>query len=149
MSQLTSLKNKAKGVVTAVVLSAALSGAASTVSAAELSVNVKDISRMQGHLMVALYKGKEAYDSGKASKAQRIKVNKENHLVTFKDIPDGEYAVKLYHDDNDNNKMDSNMFGIPKEGYGFSNNGGRFGAPDYSEAKITVSKNMNIEITLL
>ena len=149
MSQLTTLKNKAKGVVTAVVFAATLSGVASTVSAAELSVNVKDINRMQGHLMVALYKGKEAYDSGKAEKSQRIKVSKKSHLVTFKDIPDGEYAIKLYHDDNDNNKMDSNMFGIPKEGYGFSNNGGSFGAPDYVDAKITVLKSKNIEITLL
>ena len=37
-------------------------------------------------------------------------------------VPIGEYAITLYHDENGNEKLDKNVFGIPKERYGFSNN---------------------------
>ena len=104
---------------------------------------------MLGHSLVALYDSKISYDGGETPLASKVKVVASEHLVVFKDIPDGQYAVKLYHDDNDNNELDSNMFGIPSEGYGFSNNGGRFGSPDYRDAKFEVIDKSNIEINLL
>ena len=118
-------------------------------SAAELSVKVKDIKKIQGHLLVALYSSKESYDDGETPLASKVKVASNEHLVVFKDIPTGQYAVKLYHDDNDNNELDSNLFGIPSEGYGFSNNGGQFGSPDYKEAKFEVMDKTSIEVNLL
>jgi uncharacterized protein (DUF2141 family) len=51
----------------------------------------------------------------------------------------GEYALAVIHDENDNEKMDFNFFGIPKEPYGFSNNpGSRFKKPKYEATKITI-----------
>lgn len=40
----------------------------------------------------------------------------------FDDVPPGEWAVEVMHDENDNGKMDFNFLGMPKEGYGVSNN---------------------------
>ena len=117
-------------------------------SAAELTIKVTDIKKMKGHLLVALYESKEAYDGGETQLASKVKVDESEHLVIFKDIPEGQYAVKMYHDENDNNELDSNMFGIPSEGYGFSNNEGRFGAPDYKDAMFEVNNKTNIEINL-
>ena len=37
-------------------------------------------------------------------------------------VPPGRYALAALHDENSNHKLDKNMFGIPKEGFGFSNN---------------------------
>jgi uncharacterized protein (DUF2141 family) len=34
-------------------------------------------------------------------------------------IKPGKYAIAVIHDENCNGKLDTNMFGIPKEGYGF------------------------------
>ena len=77
-----------------------------------------------------------------------VKVSKSEEVITFSDLPDGEYAIKLFHDENDNKKLDFNMLGIPKESYGFSNNVGQFGQPDYKEAKFTVKENTMIDINL-
>lgn len=33
----------------------------------------------------------------------------------------GEYAFRYFHDENNNGKLDKNMLGIPREGFGFSN----------------------------
>ena len=38
------------------------------------------------------------------------------------ELPPGTYAIGIFHDVNLNNKMDNNLFGVPKEQYGFSNN---------------------------
>jgi uncharacterized protein (DUF2141 family) len=59
--------------------------------------------------------------------------------LLFGDLAAGEYAVMLFHDENGNQKMDSNLLGIPTEGYGFSNEAkGRFGPPKFSEMKVII-----------
>ncbi len=70
-------------------------------------------------------------------------------IVTFKNIPKGEYAVSFVHDENDNKKMDTNFFGIPKEDYGCSNNArGFMGPPKYEDAKFQLIENKTIDIKI-
>lgn len=116
--------------------------------AADLTVKVTDVEKGKGHLMIALYKSEEDYKSDKASFAQKVEALNSQEIVIFENLPDGEYAIKMYQDENDNNEMDFNMMGIPKEGYGFSNNVGMFGAPEYTEAKFPVKESTAIEIDL-
>ena len=53
-----------------------------------------------------------------------------------------DYAVTLFHDENQNGKFDSNFVGYPLEGYGFSNNVvPRFKAPSYDECKFQYDGN--------
>ena len=116
--------------------------------AGSLTVNVSDVEKGKGHLMIALYKSEEDYKSGKASFYTKVEALNGQEIAVFENLPDGEYAIKMYQDENDNNKMDFNMVGIPKEGYGFSNNVGMFGAPEYTEAKFSVKESTAIEIDL-
>lgn len=37
-------------------------------------------------------------------------------------LPAGRYAIAALHDENSNHKLDRNLIGWPKEGFGFSNN---------------------------
>jgi uncharacterized protein (DUF2141 family) len=116
--------------------------------AGDLTVNIIDVEKGKGHLMIGLYASQEDYKSGKASFNSKVKALNGKEVAVFENLPDGEYAIKIYQDENDNNKMDFNMMGIPKEGYGFSNNVGMFGAPEYKEAKFVVKENTAIEIDL-
>lgn len=77
-----------------------------------------------------------------------IKDNKAE--VVFEDLPFGEYAVKLFHDENGNGKLDKNFVGMPKEDYAFSNNvRGSMGPPKYEDAKFEFNQEeMTIEITI-
>jgi uncharacterized protein (DUF2141 family) len=55
-------------------------------------------------------------------------------------VPPGRYALVALHDENNNHKLDRNMFGIPKEGFGFSNNPKvLLSAPSFDTAAITVA----------
>ena len=40
--------------------------------------------------------------------------------VTVADVPPGDYAVQAFHDENSNDRIDRGIFGIPREGVGFS-----------------------------
>jgi uncharacterized protein (DUF2141 family) len=63
-------------------------------------------------------------------------------------VPDGEYAVMFYHDRNANNRLDRNVFGLPAEPYGFSNNARpRLGPPSFDAVKFPVQgRRTTIEI---
>ncbi len=120
-----------------------------TAAAADLTVNIGDITKGKGHVMVAVYAGEEDFTKGKSVFASKVKANNEQEQVIFKDLPDGEYAIKMYQDENSNQKLDFNFIGIPKEGYGFSNNVGKFGPPEYHEAKFLVANSTVISVELL
>lgn len=113
-----------------------------------LTVNVTNFENNQGKVMVAIYQGSENFLKKRIfSKSAIIRSN--SAVVVFENIPDGEYAISLFHDENDNNKLDTGWFGIPKEGYGASNDAkGKMGPPKYEDAKfqLTDHKNMTIKI---
>ena len=59
--------------------------------------------------------------------------------VTFDNLPPGTYAVGAYHDENANDHLDTNLVGLPTEGYALSN-GVRavFSKPNFYQAAFTV-----------
>ncbi|MFW2852626.1 DUF2141 domain-containing protein [Sphingomonas sp. TX0543] len=58
--------------------------------------------------------------------------------VSVRNLPAGRYAVQVFLDENGNRKVDRGLFGIPKEGIGFSNDARiRFGPPKFAEAAFT------------
>lgn len=61
------------------------------------------------------------------------------NVVSIAGVPAGAWAVLAYQDENDNSELDRNVFGIPKENYGFSRDAAsRFGPPGFADAAITV-----------
>jgi len=55
--------------------------------------------------------------------------------ITIKALPPGAYAIQAYHDENDNRDVDRGLFGIPKEGLGFSRDAKIvFGPPKWADA---------------
>ncbi|MEO9130544.1 MAG: DUF2141 domain-containing protein [Sphingomonas sp.] len=55
--------------------------------------------------------------------------------VTVHNLPAGHYAAQVFHDENRNKKVDRALFGIPKEGVGFSNDARiSLGPPKWADA---------------
>ena len=124
-----------------ILLSATLAGLslAANAAAAELAVNVHDVRAQTGTLRVALVNTTAAWD-GKAApvQAQQARPQGDRAHFTFKDLPAGDYAVLLTHDENDNGTLDTNLVGMPVEGYGFSNNPQVMRKPTFDEARFSV-----------
>jgi len=74
-------------------------------------------------------------------------VNKQV-IVVIDSLQYGEYAVRVFHDENKNEIIDTNFLGIPTEDYGYSNNvSSWFGPPSWDRAKFIFDKiEMTIEI---
>jgi uncharacterized protein (DUF2141 family) len=67
---------------------------------------------------------------------------------TFTAAP-GVYAVAAHHDANNNRRMDANFIGIPKEGYGVSNDARpRFSAPKFEEAKVALTRDTTLLVRM-
>lgn len=118
---------------------------------ATLEVEVGGIEAQQGELRIALYDSKEAWEGKAARRAGQVGKPDGSPALrfTFADLPPGEYAVRVMHDENGNGRMDSNLFGIPKEGHGASNNPRVMRAPHFEEAAFMLGEaDLSIRITL-
>lgn len=112
-----------------------------------ITVSVENINSNKGKMFLALYNS-EGNFLDKSYKGAKSKIENKTCTFTFKDIPEGNYAVSIFHDENDNGKMDTNFFGIPKEDYGCSNGAkGFMGPPKWKDAKFELQKNKTITIT--
>jgi len=112
--------------------------AAPLASASDLTVTVEGIAQTQGSIMLGLF-DETSYKGDGAVNGANLVVESDSVSVTFEGLEPGEYAVRLYHDLNDDGEMNTNPFGIPTEPYAFSNDAkGRFGPAKWEDAKFTV-----------
>jgi len=114
-------------------------------TANEITVIVSDLKNNEGRVFVALYNSETNF-LNKEIKGNISDIKNNSCTLTFKDIPNGMYAISLFHDVNNNNKMDTNFLGIPKEDYGCSNNAkGFMGPPKWKEAKFQINNKSIIQ----
>lgn len=118
------------------LLSSLLSGALRTPSAkVTLTVDVLNVRPTKGTVHVALYRPCADFPGCQPLELKQIAATGPTVKATFEAEP-GAYAVAVYHDQNSNGHMDTRLFGIPKEPYGFSNNfRPRFSAPKFADCR--------------
>jgi len=128
-------------------------GMFSLLFAASITVNISGIVHNDGFLRIVLFNRAEGFPSNYINGIRDTSiVNPSNsETVTFANLPAGTYAVSILHDRNGNKRIDSGMFGIPKEPWGVSNNvHPRMRAPRFDECDFSVqssqSKTMSIKI---
>lgn len=101
-----------------------------------LILNVSDFEALSGQVLVALFETKSGYDADQTVRSKAVPVNKESITIKFERLPVGEYAYKLFHDVNGDGKLNTDVLGIPKEPYYFSQDvSDPFSAPEWEEAK--------------
>lgn len=107
--------------------------ASSNLYSQKLTVVVNGIKNNRGTVLVALYNSNRTFMLQPFLTAE-VKAKEGHVMVVFPNVAEGEYAVTVLHDLNGNKKMDENLLGIPKEGFGFSNDAmGAFGPPSFKE----------------
>ncbi len=110
---------------------------------ADIVINAKTFKSDNGKARAALYKNEKGFpsDPREAFMLAENTIKNGKSKITFKNVPFGEYAFSVLHDENLNSRMDTNFLGIPNEGYGVSNNApGHFGPPHFKDAKFTFNK---------
>ena len=125
-----------------------MQSAAQLLFAQNLTIEVCDIEKVEGHLYVAIYNSEETFMK-KPLTAFRIDVKDTSLSIPCQGLPTGTYAISLFQDENGNGKLDNAVFGIPTEKYGFSNDAqGVMGLPSYDKCSFTFSGDTTLVIHL-
>lgn len=122
----------------------------SAAQSAELTIIVKQLRNSSGTVHIALYNNPATFpDADGMITETKIPARQPAVTWTFDNLSPGRYAVAVYHDENSNDEFDQGLFGIPLEGYAFSNNAAVFfGPPDFAEAAIDVKNAVQHTITM-
>ncbi len=123
----------------------------SQVFASEISLRFKNLKSEKGLMQIALFDNAEGFPESHAGAELFTLKLADAKEITLRDIIPGEYAIAVYHDKNSDFEMNTNALGIPKEGFGFSNNPRiLFGAPKYKKVKFKIkadeTKEMQIKL---
>jgi uncharacterized protein (DUF2141 family) len=109
-----------------------------------LDIEITGIKNDVGKIMLQLLDGKEVTVNQAMGD---IKDGKST--ISIRDLKPGKYAIRYFHDENSNGKLDTNTFGIPKEGYGFSNNAkGSFGPPAFEKWIFDLTENKKLALKI-
>lgn len=113
-------------------------------------VNISGIENNKGVVQIGLYNSESTFPTyGEHYKGAEPKSNTSGISYTFTNIPTGTYAIAVWHDENEDKTMNKNLFGAPKENYGFSKNiYGTFGPPSFDEVSFKVNSGKKITIKI-
>ncbi len=112
-----------------------------SVMAQELTVHIRGIRSEKGTVRFALYNSRISYktlDESQAFARLEFRPWGESFKVTLVDVPKGNYALSVHHDENNNGKMDYLLM-IPREGYGFADHYTGIGKPAFDKVALTVT----------
>lgn len=107
-----------------------------------LEIQVLNLNSNEGSVALELLD-----ENNETVKAITGKIANKKCNIIVSDLKDGKYAIRYFHDENSNDELDTNWIGIPKEGYGFSNDAyGNFGPKDFTEWLFEVSGDTKIDL---
>lgn len=114
----------------------------------DLTVKVLNARSEQGSVAAALYDSEAGWQKTPVG-GERQPASPDASVLVFRNLAPGRYALAVFHDENGNGRLDSNVAGVPTERYGFSRDArGRMGAPAFGDAAIEVSADTAVTIHL-
>lgn len=105
---------------------------------ATLVVNLDSFRNDQGMAIVSLFRGPKGFPDEVAASVATVSVAIQEGQATaaFANLPYGDYAVSVLHDEDGDGQMATGLLGTPREGFGFSGYPDyRFGHPDYAQVR--------------
>jgi uncharacterized protein (DUF2141 family) len=137
------------------LLTALLSISCTSIANAEpptkLTVLVNGIRHQKGEICLRIYANEKGFPMKDTSEVQSgcTKITGSSLSKDFYGLKPGNYAVAVVDDQNGNQKLDTDFFGIPKEGFGISNNPTvsiTTGTPKFSKSSFSMAKSTTINI---
>ena len=111
-------------------------------TAEAIEITITGISSCQGNVMLAVYDNESHFmhiEQAAVKEAINLASADCASTLLYKlDISYGQYAIVVYHDANSNGVLDKNLFGMPTEAWGVSNNARPFlREPQFRECAFT------------
>lgn len=116
-----------------------------------LAVVVDGVANTRGVVGVLVFKSAQGWpeDNASAFRSKAVPAQIGTVTISIADLPPGDYAVVVLHDENQNRQLDRNWLGEPKEQWGMSNNpAAHFSAPSFSQARFAFAADSTIHVHL-
>jgi len=114
----------------------------STIVEIKLAVEIENLRNDAGNVLLELVDAEKNKIGGEIGQI----INGKS-LIVFENLEPKKYAIRYIHDENSNGKLDLNFLGLPKEGYGISNNAyGLFGPKDFEKRIFSVTGSTKISL---
>ena len=118
-----------------------------------LTVDVSGLRNSKGTVQFALYNREDAFPDEhykKYFKKLTGKIVNGTSTITFKNLPEGKYAVNILHDENNDGKIKKGIL-LPKEGIGFSNfqSIGFSNRPTFTKASFSILSDKKIKVNII
>jgi uncharacterized protein (DUF2141 family) len=122
----------------------------SVFSQSGIVAEIANLRSDKGVCQVCLFNNKEAFNgNGSPVQCFQAAVRNKKAMVYFQNIVPGKYAILVFHDANQNRKLDKNFLGIPKEGYGASRNDLPFAsAPGFEDNSFEVKPQATTRLSI-
>ena len=116
-----------------------------------LEVTVPQVRNAQGGLGCQLFASAQGFPKKGERALQSVMspITNGTARCRFQPVPAGTYAVAVVHDENGNQKLDSNFLGVPTEGYGVSNNKTyAMSEPRWDESRFELAEGESRQLTI-
>jgi uncharacterized protein (DUF2141 family) len=115
-----------------------------------LEVEAVGVASSEGSIEVAIYREEAGFlKTEYVYRNAGAQATEGMTRVVFESLPEGQYALAVFHDENGNDELDTNWIGIPKEPFGFSRARMKtFGPPKFHECVITLNEDLVVQVPL-
>jgi len=138
-------------IVLFLILLFSIHGFAQNDSITTISVKVIDLRNNDGKVGVTLFNSDEGFPSEyeNAIDKKYVEINNKTAETIFENVPQGTYAIAVYHDEDEDGEIETSFIGIPREGVGSSNNPkSRMGPPRYRDCVFDTRQIQDLEIVM-
>ncbi|MBK7410493.1 MAG: DUF2141 domain-containing protein [Saprospirales bacterium] len=106
-----------------------------------LQLEITNIRDTRGMIRVGVFQREDGFpDQEKVYWGGAFSPQKGEMIIDIPELPFGNYALAIYHDLNNNGRLDKNIWGIPTEPYGFSGAvKAKWSAPHFREVSFSFS----------
>lgn len=114
--------------------------------AASITLNIKNLRNENGSIRIAIWDQATGFPGDYTTSLEQVSIAAtKNATYTFENVKAARYAIAIFHDSNNDEDLNTNRLGIPKEGFGFSNNPRiLFGAPKFRKCNFKVNATDNV-----
>ena len=113
---------------------------AAALGEAVLEVEIECLRSAEGKVRLALFDSSQTHLET-AVRSGVIGIGEDETVWRVAKLTAGDYSLAVYHDRNDNGRLDRGFLGLPTEPYAFSNGlRARFGPPSWDPARFPVEQ---------
>jgi uncharacterized protein (DUF2141 family) len=147
--QITLLKKWRLAMLLSAVLTVAIRPAPmASAGTGTIEAHVVKLRNNHGQVVCTLFTPSDKFpDQSHEGMTVAVPIKNRQATCHFKNVQYGNYAIVAYHDENHDGKFNQNWLGLPKEGFGFSDNPGTLRKPTFNDAKFNVDQSV-VQVTI-